>query len=72
VELTDAERKDLAGTYARWAAGLCPCCGSRYDWWEDAVPIAEGVLLCGYCVDLPGRDHRDGAPGILQALVERL
>lgn len=47
----------FTGTYRRWAAGLCPCCGARLTEWTDGTPpaaIGEGVMVCGRCVAM---DH---------------
>lgn len=50
------------GVREAYAKGLCPCCFAELvpGWYgHEAAPIAEGVLLCGFCIEggchhLPG------------------
>jgi len=49
----------------RWLAGLCPCCGGPLD--DDAQPVAEGVMMCEYCLH---REH--DAADVLPTLLDRV
>lgn len=71
TERMAAMSSDLDGTWERWRAGLCPCCGmaviEHCDGTKPQV-IGEGVGICGRCV---ANGHlRDGfGELILAALV---
>ena len=59
---------DLDGTWERWRAGLCPCCGMAViEHCDGTMPqaLGEGVLICGRCV---ANEHmRDGFGDLILA-----
>lgn len=53
-----------------WLAGLCPCCGADLDWWmTQPESIAEGVMMCGRCIE---NDHHQRPPEFLPLLLKAL
>lgn len=60
---------DFESCRARWLAGLCPCCGSGLnDWDEEPSVVAEGVVMCGRCIK---NQHYD-PPEFLQSMLEAI
>lgn len=54
---------------ARWLRGLCFCCGAALDWWtSDPQPVAEGVMMCGRCIE-NGHHSPDYMEVMLRCLV---
>lgn len=61
--------KEFESCRRYWASGLCPCCGSGLnDWDEEPEAVAEGVMMCGRCI----KNEHYNPPQFLKMMLEAI